>query len=681
MAKPLDRYGEKRDFSRTKEPPPRKRKGRRGEPVFVVHRHEARRLHYDLRLERAGVLLSWAVPKGFSYDPADKHLAVRTEDHPLEYEAFSGVIPKGEYGAGTMTIWDRGRFEFLNGAEGPESGEVKLELFGRRLRGEWHLVKTKQGPDTWLIFKSKDRYAGVRRDSALGLDLAGAPEAPFPRRARAMEPGGERAPFTDAGWLFEAAFEGLRIQAAKRGDTLHFSGTRARLARIASELGAIRADSALVDGVLVALDERQRPSRALLEERLAADDGEGIAFYAFDLLYFEEYDLRPLGTLERKAALRALLPPLANVLFLDHVLGEGERLAETVAAAGLDALLAKRADAPYTAGPSPDWLRIPVEGGDGAADLAVTKALQRTKRARARSRVQFSNLDKVYWPAEGFTKGDLIAYYEEVADALLPYLKDRPLHLNRFPDGITGKSFYQKDAKRETPGWVSTVEIGSKTRGGSSIRYIVCNDRDTLLYLINLGSIDLHPWMSRVASQDSPDWAVIDLDPKDAPFTDVIKVAREVGKLLRGIGLKPLLKTSGSTGLHVFLGLAPGYDYRQSEMFCEGVARIVARELPEISTVERVVEERAGKVYIDFGQNRKGQTVVPPYVVRPVRGATVSTPLAWDELEQDLALSRFTIQSVPERLARLGEIFRPVLTQPQDLGPAVLKLEQYLRER
>jgi bifunctional non-homologous end joining protein LigD len=256
---------------------------------------------------------------------------------------------------------------------------------------------------------------------------------------------------------------------------------------------------------------------------------------------------------------------------------------------------------------------------------------------------------------------------------LLPYLVARPVHLNRFPDGITGKSFYQKEAKEGTPDWVRTIEIPSSSRGGP-LRYMVCDDRDTLLHLINLGSIDLHPWMSRIGSLDAPDWCVIDLDPKEAPFADVVRIAREVGRLLRGIGLAPALKTSGSTGLHVFIGLLPGYTYAQSEMFAETVARLVTRELAEIATVERKVAERGGKVYVDFGQNRRGQTVVPPYVVRPVRGATVSTPLAWDELEGDLALAHFTLRSVPDRLERIGDLFRPILASPEDLAAASANL-------
>src|SRR6185436_16714166 len=237
VKKPLDDYGKKRDFERTPEPAPKRPRRKRGsEPIFVVHRHEARRLHYDLRLERAGVLLSWAVPKGFSYDPADKHLAVRTEDHPLEYEDFHGVIPKGEYGAGTMQIWDRGLVTYLNGEGGPESGEVKIVLRGRRLRGEWHLVQTKQGPNTWLIFKSRDRYAGVRRDTVLGADLSQAEEAPLPARVEPMEPGRGSAPFSDTGWLFEARFAGTRVLARKAGDEVHLVGETRLSAGIAADL-------------------------------------------------------------------------------------------------------------------------------------------------------------------------------------------------------------------------------------------------------------------------------------------------------------------------------------------------------------------------------------------------------------------------------------------------------------
>ncbi len=691
MGRPLGDYAKKRDFSRTSEPPPEPGAKRARGPVFVVHRHEARRLHYDLRLERDGALLSWAVPKGFSYAPEDKHLAIRTEDHPLAYEDFHGVIPKGEYGAGTMTIWDKGSYELVrlkSGADPMDAGEFKIVLFGRKLRGEWHLVKTQGGPNHWLVFKSRDRYAGVKRDTALGIDLARAAERELPRRLSFMLPAETREVFSDHDWLFEARFDGRRAFAVKEADEIAWrglerlpAGGRQALEAVEQDLRAIRAENAVLDGTLVCLDDRQRPSAALLERALRGEGGE-LGYYAFDLLHWEDYDLRELPLLDRKQALRALLPALAHVFFMDHVMGEGEKLAEVVAAAGLPGLIAKRADSPYRAGRARVWCEVAVRADHGSSAVPVTEALQEKKRRSPEERrVKYTNLDKVYFPAEGFTKGDVIAYYESVSEVLVPYLQGRPVHLNRFPDGIEGKSFYQKEAKGETPPWIRTVTLASKHRDEGVLRYMVCDNRDTLMYLINLGSIDLHPWMSRVEAPDSPDYAVLDLDPKEAPFTDVIRIARELGRLLRGIGLRPLLKTSGKTGMHVVIPLVPGYDYDQTALFCESVARVVVRELPEIATVERAIPSRAGKVYVDFGQNRKGQTVVPPYVIRPVRGATVSAPLTWDELESDLHPSRFTIRTAPERLARLGDLFRPLFSDRQELGPAIAKLEEYLGSR
>ncbi len=206
----------------------------------------------------------------------------------------------------------------------------------------------------------------------------------------------------------------------------------------------------------------------------------------------------------------------------------------------------------------------------------------------------------------------------------------------------------------------------------------MCNDRKALLTLINTGSIDLHPWMSRKGSLDSPDWAFIDLDPKDAPFSSVIKLAREIGKLLRGIGIEPYLKTSGSTGLHVCIPLKPVYSFEQSRMFCEAVARIIVRDHGDISTVERVVSRREGKVYLDFLQNRREQTIVPPYVVRPVEAASVSMPLAWDELESEFRVQDFTLVNAPQRVERTGDLFRTALTRPQDLAQAIQALEKSL---
>lgn len=677
MADSLDDYRRKRDFGATPEPDSSAPAERSGPPVFVVHRHEARQLHYDLRLEMEGVLRSWAVPKGFSYDPGEKRLAVRTEDHPIEYEHFDGMIPEGQYGAGAMTIWDRGRYEVLVAPDGPSavsSGEVKVLFYGRKLRGEWHMVKTRGGPNHWLLFKSKDRYAGDDRDTALPIDLAAVEPAERPP-IEPPWPAAERPPFSDPDWLFEAAFEGRRVQVELDGDAVRAHGTARELpAHLTAALQRLRATRALLDGVLVAYGDDERPSRAVLDERLAGD-GADVVLYAFDLLYWDGFDLRDLPLVERKRALHDVLPADSPVLFVDHVLGEGERLCAIVEQAGLGGVVAKRADSRYGAGATEDWVLVTATATE--RDGSLSEALARAAETEREPRVQLSNLDKVFWPAEGLTKGDLIDYYAAVADLILPYLRDRPVHMNRFPDGIEGKSFYQREAKEHTPDWIATEPIVSDSKEGP-VPHLICNDRDTLLWIANAGSIDLHPWLSRRGSLDEPDWTVLDLDPKEAPFSHVVRIARAAGKLLHGIGLRPLLKTSGASGLHIYVPLAPGYSYDHSRMFCEGIARALHRDLKDISTVERAIGSRDGKVYLDFGQNRKSQTIVPPYSVRPVPGAQVSTPLSWDELDSDLHPSNFTIQNAPARFERLGDLFRPALTDRQDLMEAAARLQEHL---
>ncbi|MEM7203419.1 MAG: non-homologous end-joining DNA ligase [Planctomycetota bacterium] len=684
MSGPLDEYRAKRDFARTPEPAPAE--PRPGEGTFVIHRHEARRLHYDLRLAMQGVLKSWAVPKGFSYRPEDKHLAVRTEDHPIEYETFHGMIPKGEYGAGTMTIWDHGHYRVLTDGDwvaATEAGKLEIEVYGRRVRGEWHLVRTKQN---WLIFKARDHYAAAEGVTPLDMDLSAAAELDLPGRApRRMLTGDRGAPFTDPGWLFELDVVGRRVFAAKRGDEVQWLGAAgrglaAKLPELTRDLRRVRAQDALLDGVLAVTDAHGRPSAAALEAALrgGGDAGAALCFYAFDLLHYDRFDLRALPLLSRKAALVAALAQCRRTLFVDHVAGSGLELAQSVAAAGLPGMIAKRGTGVYAGGASRDWRRCAVTPAPAAADRAVEEALQERERTRDKtSRVALSNLEKVYWPKEGYTKGDLLLFYEQVTDVLLPLLHERPVHLYRWPDGIEGKNFYQHNAPDGVPDWVVTESIQRRHKE-TPVQHIVCNDRDTLLYLINLGSIDLHPWMSRRGSLESPDYAVIDFDPKDAPFDHVVRLARETGKLLRGIGLRPLLKTSGASGLHVHIPLVPGYTYEQARMFCEGVCRVIAKEHGDIATVERAIAQRGRRVYLDFGQNRRGQTVVPAYAVRPQPGATVSTPLDWDELTGDLHPSLFTIHTVPARLAQRGDLARPLLEDRQDLMPAIAALQDAL---
>jgi len=681
----IDDYRRKRDFAKTPEPEPGAYVARDGDPSFVIHRHDARRLHWDLRLEMDGVLKSWAVPRGFSWNPEDKRLAVRTEDHPMEYLTWSGEIPQGEYGAGTLAVWDSGTYRILNGdgEDGVRSGKLEIYLMGRRTRGEWHMVMTKpQGDEEpWLLFKARDRYAREQDADAFGPMLTEAAAAELPRSRKPMAAGDRREPFSDPEWLFEMRFRGRRALAFKSGGDIRLVGRDVpadppEALKLAFQ--AVRAEQAIFDGVLVVVDGTGRPSDQRLERRLAGKSDDALQYYVFDLVHWEQWDMRRVPLIDRKAVLERTLPERGPLMFVDHVPGNGIAVAAACEAGGLDGVIAKKSASSYRAGKSRDWAVIPVAVDAEVQRRTVTDALGSVENTGPTSdRVKFSNLGKVFFPGAGYTKGDLINYYARVSDYLLPHLEDRVLHMRRCPDGIEGEFFYQREAPGHLPEWIDTALL-SVNEDGKPQRHFICNHRDALLYLVNLGSVDLHPWLSRFESPNNPDVAAIDLDPKSAPFEHVVRIARMVGKILRGIGVRPYLKSSGATGLHIYIPLQEGYTYDHSRMFCEGVCRVVQRELKEISTIERDTRKRGGKVYLDFLQNRRGQTLVPPYSVRPVAAASVSTPLNWDELDGHLHPSNFDITNVPDRIARYGDLFRPVLEDKQDLLPAIEALQEVL---
>ncbi len=681
----MEEYRGKRDFRATPEPKPGHPK--KGGSAFVVHRHEARNLHYDFRITADGVLACWAVPRGFSYAPEDKRLAVRTEDHPIEYRGFSGPIPRGQYGAGTMRIWDEGEYEVKKSptiGAALEKGEVKLVLKGQRLRGEWHLVRTRQADGkNWLLFKTRDRYAGSGSDLFGAANLSRAVRKPPARSMARREASDRPGAFDDPDWLFEPLFAGRRVMVRVEENRITVrAGSEdltPKLAPVTKALGKIRASVAILDGILVAMDEHGTPTEAALEKDIGSG-AEKTVLYLFDALYAEEWDLRRLPLRERKAVLRSLLPESRRVLMVDPVPERGTALAEAARESGMPGIICKRADSPYAPGPADDWQKVLLAPMKPALRIARAKERQKARRRRptGRAAAGVSNPRKVYWPEQGFTKADLAAYYDRAAEWLLPYLKDRPLHLDRWPDGIRGKSFYQKQLPPDLLGQCETVDVARP--GEEPTLYGMCNDRATLLALVNAGSIDIHPWLSRKGSLDSPDWAILDLDPKDAPFGNVVKIARMIGKLLRGIGIEPWLKTSGSSGLHVCIPLKPGYTYSQSRMFCEAIALMIVRDHAGIATVERSVNRRGGRVYIDFLQNRREQTVVPPYVVRPVEAASVSMPLAWDELEGELHVSDFTLKNAPARVERAGDMFRTAQASPQDLAAGIEALETLLNK-
>jgi bifunctional non-homologous end joining protein LigD len=293
-------------------------------------------------------------------------------------------------------------------------------------------------------------------------------------------------------------------------------------------------------------------------------------------------------------------------------------------------------------------------------------------------KVPFTNLEKVFWPEEGYTKGDLIEYYRAIAPWLLPYLKDRLLVLTRFPDGIKGKSFFQKDAPSFAPGWVRLERVWSES-AQREIDYFVAADVESLLYIANLGTIPLHVWGSRISDLAHPDWCILDLDPKTAPFLHVVQVARAVHDLAEEIGLPAYVKTSGSTGLHVLVPLGGLLTFDQCKQLGELLARVVAGRLPDLATTIRLPNDRGGRVYVDFLQNGHGKLLAAPFTARPVPGALCSAPLLWDEVDETLELRRFTIRTLPERMSVFGrDPLAPVLTEKPDLATALARLSARL---
>ena len=288
-----------------------------------------------------------------------------------------------------------------------------------------------------------------------------------------------------------------------------------------------------------------------------------------------------------------------------------------------------------------------------------------------------SNLDKVFWPEEGYTKGDLIAYYRAIAPWLLPYLRDRPVVLTRFPDGIAGKSFFQKDAPDYVPAWIRTARM--RTDEGRDIDHFVCDDVETLLYVANLASIPLHVYAGKAGAPDRADWSVIDLDPKGAPFAWVVRLARAVHELCEEIGLPSFCKTSGQAGLHVLLPLGSRCTHDQARDLALVLAHVVEREHPDISTLVRApIEARKGRVYLDCFQNGYGKTIAAPFSARPVPGATVSIPVRWSEVNEKLDPRAFTLKTGPARMRKLK---RDPLAKVLELDPDVTEALERLRKR
>ncbi len=877
----LDKYIEKRDFTKTSEPASGKSSAK-GRLRFVVQKHDASHLHYDFRLEMEGVLKSWAVPKGPSMDPEVKRLAMMVEDHPYDYRTFEGVIPKGQYGGGTVMVWDEGTYEAVEGNGktrkekekslmlGLKAGKLKIKLEGRKLKGEFALVKAYgRGENSWLLMKLDDDFAmkeditlqdlSVQSGRSLEMiaehpervygqkDEEGSQRTEAPAKVeKIMKAAGKKAsmpkdikpmlatlvdePFDDPDWIYEIKWDGYRALAFLNGKDVEISSrnTKSFNDKFYPVLDALKALNlkAVIDGEIVVLNDKGVSNFSALQNWRSEADGH-LVFYVFDILWHEGKDLTHLPLYRRQEILQDVLPDGGDMIRLSKPFKtSGTEFFAAAEKANLEGIMAKKADSTYSPGlRSKEWLKVKVHkrqeviiGGytknagtskafsalllgvyenglfkyvgkvgtgfsdklqkqmmesfkskvidrspfetepdynkpsrfrpnppkanatwlkpelvcevsfsevteDGVFRHPSFKGMREDKKAKDVVRevaqpaqelieqqtdmekhkavyapknkgrktllnpteetqvkkvvgktLKFTNLSKVYWPEDGVTKRDVFNFYYQIAEYILPYLRDRPQSLNRFPGGIHGPSFYQKNVKDKAPEWAETFPY--TTSEGENKEFLVAKDDASLLWMASLGCIEMNPWFSRIQSPDNPDYCVIDLDPDQNTFEQVIEAACQVKQILDAIEVPAWCKTSGSTGIHIYIPLGAKYTYDQSQLFARLIVNIVQQELPEFTTLERQIKNRNGKMYLDFLQNRPGATIACPYSLRPKPGATVSMPLHWDEVKPGLKMKDFTIHNSLGRVHEVGDLFKGVLGKGIDLEKVVKKAKE-----
>ncbi len=890
----LKKYVSKRDFSKTAEPKSGKSSDR-NKLHFVIQKHDASRLHYDFRLEMEGVLKSWAVPKGPSTDPKIKRLAMMVEDHPYDYKDFEGIIPKGEYGGGTVIVWDEGTYEPIETIKGKKAqekhllsqlkdGSLKIKLNGEKLQGEFALVKTHgMGENGWLLIKHKDDYASTKdvtkedksvlsgktiekmektsdkvwkagKEQDLKIEkkspkqkakketkpvgdevtvdiksiLKKAPKTAIPKGIKPMLATLVNEPFDDPDWQYEVKWDGYRALAfLNKGKVDLLSRNNKSFNDKFYPIYDLLSDwkiNAVFDGEILVLNDKGISNFGSLQNWRSEADGE-LVFYVFDILWYEGKNLMELPLYQRQAILNEVLPIKDDRVRLGKVFkASGVDFFDAAERMGLEGIIAKKTNSTYSNNyRSKEWLKIKVHKrqevviagftknadtsksfsslllgvyekgklqyvgkvGTGFSDklqklmmeqfkpIIVDKSpfesipdvnkpsrfrpnppkakatwlkpelvcevsfteitddgvfrhpsfqgMREDKKAKEVIReveasteevvddtktksphakaikaperkvpktllnpkdetqvrkvkgheLKFTNLSKIYWPEDKVTKRDMFNYYYQVAEYILPYLKDRPQSLNRFPGGIHGKSFYQKDVKGKAPDWAETFPY--ENGEGEKKEYLVGTDEASLLWMASLGCIEMNPWFSRIKSPDHPDYCVIDLDPDKQSFDQVVETALETKKVLDAIDVPSYCKTSGSTGMHIYIPLNAKYSYDQSQMFAKMVVNLVHNQIPEYTSLERIISARKGKMYLDFLQNRPGATIAGPYSLRPKIGATVSMPLHWDEVKPGLKMKDFNIFNAIDRLKVEGDLFKGVLGKGIDLVKAVDK--------
>lgn len=885
----LDKYNSKRDFDKTAEPKAGKSSDK-NKLLFVIQKHDATRLHYDFRLEMEGVLKSWAVPKGPSTDPKTKRLAMMVEDHPFDYRTFEGIIPEGEYGGGTVIVWDQGTYEPIEEIKGKKAqekhlleqlkaGSVKIKLHGEKLQGEFALVKTHgMGENSWLLIKHKDDYASVKditkQDKSVLSDqtiaqveknsdkvwhsnktddarVKAKPEQGGKSEKELVKKGSKSKiptgmkpmlatlvdePFDDEDWQYEVKWDGYRALAfLNKGEVQLLSRNNKsfneKFYPIYELLKTFKID-AVFDGEILVLNDKGVSNFGDLQNWRSEADGE-LVFYVFDIVWFDGKDLKDLPLYQRQEILAKVLPDDDDRVRLSKVFNaNGIDFYKAAEKMGLEGIIAKKKESTYSANyRSKEWLKIKVHKRQEVVIAGYTKNADTTKpfsslllgvyegnqlqyvgkvgtgfsiklqkemmeqfeplvtkespfkeipdvnkpsrfrpdppKAKATwlkpklvcevafaevtsdgvfrhpsfegmridkkakdvireaaaateglidnvekvvekfeaesdkhetalkppkgkekktllnpkdetqvrkvkgHELKFTHLSKLYWPEDKISKREMFNYYYQISEFILPYLKDRPMSLNRFPGGIHAKSFYQKNVKDTAPDWAKTFPYS--TGDGEDKEYLVGQDEASLLWMASLGCIEMNPWFSRVGSPDNPDYCVIDLDPDKNTFDQVIEAANVVKEVLDGIDVPSFCKTSGSTGMHIYIPLNAKYDYDQSQLFAKIIVNIVHKQLPKFTSLERMIANRKGKMYLDFLQNRPGATIAGPYSLRPKLGATVSMPLHWEEVKKGLKMTDFHIGNAVDRARAEGDLFKGVLGKGIDLEKTIEK--------
>jgi len=850
----LNEYARKRHFDKTPEPGPNepaaKGGGRGG--FFCVQRHDATRLHYDFRLEVGGVLVSWAVPKGPSLDPARKALAMKVEDHPFDYGTFEGNIPAGNYGGGSVMLWDKGTYQVLGEAAAEEQlsrGDFKFELNGEKLKGSFAIVRMKHAGkgNEWLLIKKKDEWAvpgfdidqlawsiaSKRTQDEIANNVQAISTADFPGARKAAlidwpEPMLATAvtkPPPGSQWLYEIKWDGVRALCRLDDGKLEVTSRKGnrcegQYPELNSLPDCVNGKCVWLDGEICVLDENGRSRFEMIQPRIAAN-ASGVprlaettpaTLFLFDVLYLDGYDLRGVALKDRKKILNDLVTPNQHIRVSDSFDTEGEQMFEAARKMGLEGILAKDRDSKYEGGRSTRWQKLKVLNEQeliiagftkgereyfGALVLAIYKdgelrhagqvgtgfdakkmkaiyarlqpLIRKTSPFKVKPnirtglrnvtwvepelvcevrflewtddgvlrapvfvglrddknptevvreevreepsepaalstesepertrdldlsgrevtvevdghRLKFSNLDKIFFPKEKWKKRDLLSFYNSVSPWLLPHLKDRPLSLKRYPNGIGSDFFFQKNASSHFPEWMrcEPIEEGHPRKTN---HYPVANDRASLLYLTNLGCIDQNPWTSRIGSLDHPDWMLLDIDPVDTTYDQIVEAALLIRGLLDTLGLRGYPKTTGGDGMHIYVPLEPIYTFEQVRGLAELIAQLALDRDPNLFTTPRSVEKRKKqRVYFDYLQIGTGKTISAPYVVRAYDGAPVATPLDWKEVKRGLSPHDFRIDNTIERFKRVGDLFAPVLEGGQRIEEALERLAAFESE-